>query len=54
MTKVLVELSQVVIEQDSNTIILSYVEVDKLREDLIRAQIKIKEACKVAFVKEEK
>lgn len=53
MTKVSVDKSYVVIEQDSNTIILSYVEADKIREDLIRAQMKIKDACKVSFVKEE-
>jgi hypothetical protein len=58
MTKVYAELGNIVIEQVNpeglNTVILTYAEADKLREELIRAQMKIKDACRVSFVKEEK
>jgi hypothetical protein len=58
MIKVYADNGYISVEQESmgriTSIILSYVEVDKLREDLIRAQMKIKDACKVTFVKEEK
>jgi hypothetical protein len=56
MIKVYAENGYVSIEQDEagtvSLIVLSYAETEKLREELIRAQIKIKDACKVSFVKE--
>lgn len=56
MVKVYAENGYVVIEQsgatdESVSMVFSYVEVDKLREDLIRAQMAIKESVKVTFVK---
>lgn len=54
MIKVYAELGNIVIEQENNTVILTYAESDKLREEILRAQMKIKDAAKVVFVKEEK
>lgn len=59
MTKVYAENDYIVIEQSGATdeavsMVLSYIQVDKLREELTRAQMKIKDSARVTFVKEGK
>jgi len=59
MIKVYAENDYIVIEQSGATdeavsMVLSYIQVDKLREELTRAQMKIKDSARVTFVKEGK
>ena len=59
MIKVYAENDYIVIEQSGATdeavsMVLSYIQVDKLREELTRAQMKIERSARVTFVKEGK
>lgn len=59
MVKVYAENGYIVVEQsgateESVSMVFSYAEVDKLRNELIMAQLEIKDSCKVSFVKEGK